>query len=112
MVHKQTNKRTIKEGQHTLNHLDPTGKIKKKSHHNKKGGKGSGGYKKSKRRPVVTGSSFSRTGLSIALRVSLLVYQVYTMNLTRQLKSIQYCQFLIIFIDIYTLYKVGKKIHK
>lgn len=31
------------------------------------------------------------------------------MNLTRQLKSIQYCQFLIIFIDIYTLYKVGKK---
>lgn len=31
------------------------------------------------------------------------------MNLTRQLKSIQYCQSLIIFIDIYTLYKVGKK---
>lgn len=67
-----------------------------------------------KKEPVVTGLTESNLFfLSIWLLNSstlfLLVYQVYTINLTRQLKSIQYCHGLYIYRYLYTIQSWQKK---
>lgn len=99
-INKQTDKK-----RRTTHTLDPTGynkKIKQKQNLE---------YKKSQCHRVLQKDFFSNWLLNSST-LFLLVYQVYTINLTRQLKSIQYCHFSYIYRYLYTIQSWQKYINK